>query len=182
MWVFGVVFLVASMAQAAHLPSIRRSRHHLFALRDADTMLEERGVVAINVASATGGKPKTTAITTTISRQISSSLMLPTSQATMITSPSTVAENRVVLAFDQDIGGDGRQNTATTPVGSPQTVVAVDSGQDAVGWVDAHNSFRKQYGAKSLVWDHELSVKASRNAKRCDQQHSYVIRQPKAVS
>ena len=48
--------------------------------------------------------------------------------------------------------------------------------QDASGWIEAHNNYRKQYGAPPLLWDETLSQKAQSNAELCSHSHSSVSR------
>lgn len=163
------VVTAVAVAQAAHLPMLRQSRHRSLPRDVGD--LEDRGVVAINVASATAGRPPTVLVPSTTT--VSSNSSVSTSAAPMAALPSGLPTNRVALAFGQASRSQTRSEDAmTTTIMPVPSAVSKDNGQDAQGWVDAHNSFRIQYGAKDVMWDHDLSVKASNNAKKCNQQHS----------
>jgi uncharacterized protein YkwD len=162
-----MIFTIA--AQAAHIPvRLGMVKKH----QDIKHRLEERGVVTINVAAPTAGRKPLA----------SSPASSPSDTTLSIMSSGTGDTDRsgTVLAFG---GPQTQTHTASTVVQQTTSIAHQPSnnanedsnGQDAAGWAEAHNSFRKQYGAKDVTWSYDLSVKASNNAKKCDQKHSCVM-------
>lgn len=168
MWLTAVLMIFTFAAQAAHIPvGLGVFKKH----QDIKHGLAERGIVTINVAAPTAGKRPLASTTSSMS----------SAAISILSSGASVAnKSRTVLAF----GGTQTQTQTTTAGVQPTTSITQQrsnnpnedsNGQDAIGWAYAHNSFRNQYGAKDVTWSYNLSVKASNNAKKCDQKHSWVM-------
>lgn len=48
----------------------------------------------------------------------------------------------------------------------------VDTLADIAGYLNSHNQFRAQHGARALAWDNNLAAKAQQWANRCQFKHS----------
>jgi hypothetical protein len=168
---------------------------------------EARGIIIIHTAAATAGKTASVSNTTgaghflTLVSNFTSTVPTVSRTALLLTTATSTPPSGlapvVALAVDDDYNSKpsregiiALETTTTTSPSTPskdpsgKTAEATSSlGQDAEGWVKAHNAARALYGAAALVWDEGLSTKAMGNAKLCSHSHSYVspLLKPSAV-
>lgn len=153
---------------------------------------EARGVVTINMAEPTAGKGSGASASYNAGQYLS--LPAESSNSFLSTLPPAKPSDLgplVALADDENKGGerskgqgsDRQEGIVALMTTSPHVASSTSrpssdtykSSQDAEGWVNAHNAARSQYGARPLIWDDDLSVKAMGNAKLCSHEHSSVL-------
>jgi uncharacterized protein YkwD len=150
-------------------------------------VVDERGIVTINVAAATGTgattiQPALTMFTST-SYDAGQWLSLARANATTTITANTSSTSassagppgKAVVALGGLTGDDkldGTTNPASAPVGTLDTAVPNALRQDVPGWLEAHNAARALHGVGELTWDNGLADKARDNAKTCGHQHS----------